>query len=250
MDELMISGRRFLSSLRAAREHGYHSDYIGQLIRGGKVKGQKVGRAWYVDAESLTTYLGKESLPYLKEETQPLPEKKEIEIIPEVASLAIAEEVKIQNVQPVVEEVQEIPKQTIREEDPEEHRVQITKVGNTLEPTIRISIVKEEKKKRLTYITDDAPLLPEIRKRQSVSRLPERIVSVRVGQSELSEEPPARETTKKNVETQPDFFRRGLALTGIGVLVLVLITALSSLFVSNLSVGERETASIEFSFPH
>jgi len=60
MDELEISGRRYISSRIAAKEHKYHADYIGQLVRGGKVAGQKVGRAWYVDAESLAEYLGKE----------------------------------------------------------------------------------------------------------------------------------------------------------------------------------------------
>src|ERR1700733_13218119 len=63
MDELEISGKRYISSARAAKEHKYHSDYIGQLVRGKKVAGQKVGRAWYVDAESLAEYLGKEVPP-------------------------------------------------------------------------------------------------------------------------------------------------------------------------------------------
>jgi hypothetical protein len=63
MDELEISGRRYISSARAAKEHKYHSDYIGQLVRGGRVAGQKVGRAWYVDAESLKDYLKKEATP-------------------------------------------------------------------------------------------------------------------------------------------------------------------------------------------
>src|SRR3989344_8346555 len=58
MDELQISGRRFISSRRIAKDNGYHTDYIGQLIRGGKIKGQKVGRTWYVDAESFDVYLG------------------------------------------------------------------------------------------------------------------------------------------------------------------------------------------------
>lgn len=61
MDELEISGRRYLSSKRAAKEHKYHADYIGQLIRAGKVVGTKVGRAWYVEAESLAEYLASES---------------------------------------------------------------------------------------------------------------------------------------------------------------------------------------------
>ena len=60
MDELQISGKRFISSRRIARDNGYTADYIGQLIRGGKVTGQKVGRAWYVDAISFDTYLGQE----------------------------------------------------------------------------------------------------------------------------------------------------------------------------------------------
>ena len=51
MDELEISGKRYISTRRAAREHGYHSDYMGQLIRGKKVAGQKVGRAWYIEED-------------------------------------------------------------------------------------------------------------------------------------------------------------------------------------------------------
>ena len=60
MDELEISGKRFISSKRAAKENRYHTDYIGQLIRSGKIVGSKVGRTWYVEAESLAAYLGKE----------------------------------------------------------------------------------------------------------------------------------------------------------------------------------------------
>lgn len=77
MDALQISGKWYISSRRAAKEYGYHSDYIGQLIRSGKVKGQKVGRSWYVLADSLSEYLGTEG----KEETiaKIVPEKKPAE---------------------------------------------------------------------------------------------------------------------------------------------------------------------------
>jgi len=84
MDELEISGRRYISSVRAAKEHKYHSDYIGQLVRGGKVAGQKVGRAWYVDADSLSEYLGKEVpargpvVKKQKPEPEPKPVKEKI----------------------------------------------------------------------------------------------------------------------------------------------------------------------------
>ncbi len=65
MDELEISGKRYISTHRAAKEYKYHADYIGQLIRGKKVSGRKVGRSWYVELDSLVAaYLGKEgSMP-------------------------------------------------------------------------------------------------------------------------------------------------------------------------------------------
>ena len=67
MDELEISGTRYISSRRAAKEYGYHSDYIGQLIRAKKVLGTKVGRAWYVGEDSLCAHLGVEKKPTPKE---------------------------------------------------------------------------------------------------------------------------------------------------------------------------------------
>jgi hypothetical protein len=63
MDELEISGKRFISTRLAAKLHKYHSDYIGQLIRGKKIAGQKVGRSWYVDAESLEEYFKNPKAP-------------------------------------------------------------------------------------------------------------------------------------------------------------------------------------------
>ncbi|MBY0472752.1 helix-turn-helix domain-containing protein [Patescibacteria group bacterium] len=60
MDELEISGKRYISAKRIAKENKYHPDYVGQLIRAGRVSGTKVGRAWYVDEASFAEYLGKE----------------------------------------------------------------------------------------------------------------------------------------------------------------------------------------------
>ncbi len=73
MDELEISGKRHISTRRAAREHGYHSDYMGQLIRSKKVAGQKVGRSWYIDEESLNAYLGKAPTPAPPRVVVPVP---------------------------------------------------------------------------------------------------------------------------------------------------------------------------------
>jgi hypothetical protein len=68
MDELVLEGRTFISARRAAKEHGYAPDYIGQLIRGGKLEGRKVGRGWFVELSSLNSYMGKEIWPSSKAE--------------------------------------------------------------------------------------------------------------------------------------------------------------------------------------
>src|SRR3989344_2500809 len=57
MDEIELGGRKFISARRAAKDNGYATDYIGQLIRGGKIEGQKGGRGWFVEVSSLENYL-------------------------------------------------------------------------------------------------------------------------------------------------------------------------------------------------
>ncbi|MFA5877625.1 MAG: hypothetical protein WC880_04685 [Candidatus Paceibacterota bacterium] len=53
MDELVISGKKYISSKRASELTGYAKDYIGQLARGSKVPATRIGRAWYVDEAAL-----------------------------------------------------------------------------------------------------------------------------------------------------------------------------------------------------
>jgi hypothetical protein len=60
MDELVVGGKRYISSKRASEITAYAKDYIGQLARGGKVPGTRFGRAWFVDEAALLAYLGKE----------------------------------------------------------------------------------------------------------------------------------------------------------------------------------------------
>lgn len=55
-DELMLSGKRYTSSKRAAEETGYAQDYIGQLARGGHIDAHRVGGLWYVSIDSLRSY--------------------------------------------------------------------------------------------------------------------------------------------------------------------------------------------------
>ncbi len=110
MDELQISGRRYISSRRLAKENGYTADYLGQLIRGGKISGQKVGRAWYVDAESFEAYLGKEGAPLRAETSAPAPEPVEApaeEVIEEEEQEEVAASVETPEAAEVAEEVAE-----------------------------------------------------------------------------------------------------------------------------------------------
>lgn len=62
MDELDLQGKKYISSKRAAEITGYAKDYVGQLARGGKVPATRVGRAWYVELESIKRHAGVEEV--------------------------------------------------------------------------------------------------------------------------------------------------------------------------------------------
>lgn len=47
----------FLTLKEASKRTGYTADYIGQLVRDGKIKAHRVGKSWVVDRQSLTDYL-------------------------------------------------------------------------------------------------------------------------------------------------------------------------------------------------
>src|SRR5581483_12286201 len=96
MDELEISGKRYISTRRAAKEHKYHADYIGQLVRGKKVVGQKVGRSWYVSEESLNAYFEGEKSPVVQVAAIPQAKVEVPAAVPEVI------------VQPMPESVEEV----------------------------------------------------------------------------------------------------------------------------------------------
>jgi hypothetical protein len=54
MDEMHLGNNKYISTKRAAKITGYAQDYIGQMVRTGKVKATKVGRSWFVlEADAL-----------------------------------------------------------------------------------------------------------------------------------------------------------------------------------------------------
>jgi hypothetical protein len=249
MDELMISGRRYLSAVRAAKEHGYHSDYIGQLIRGGKVRGQKVGRAWYVDGESLAVYLGKEipagavaAAQQQKQNEEPSAPAKEPVVVEELAPVVIQkEEPKEEHTEPVavveIKKIQATPVVPITPAaEPEVRAVSITKVAPPEEDNAPQQFV-EEKSSGLRYVSDDEPMLPRITK--------ERVVL-----NESVERPVFAAPLPVRAElSSSGNIARASALVALGVVVLVAVATLSSLLVFRMSVGSTQASGVQFSLP-
>jgi hypothetical protein len=203
MDELEIAGRRYLSTRRAGKEHRYHADYIGQLIRSGKVVGKKVGRSWYVEEESLITYLSGEI------------EKPKV-VVKNVAPEAITE-----------------PKDEIQEEKIVEQKnfnaapVRRVAVEETHRIPIHKTVASAGKTSGLRYVADDAPLLPEVGRKIATT------VSMEVPAYESNYLPDVEEAAQKNISAL------SLAtLTVVGVLTFS-ITAIASVAISFETVIEE-----------
>ncbi|MBI3075106.1 MAG: hypothetical protein HYY92_02780 [Parcubacteria group bacterium] len=50
------NGKRYLSLAYAAPLIGYHKDYLGQLIRRGKLKGERIGTTWFIEESIFTKF--------------------------------------------------------------------------------------------------------------------------------------------------------------------------------------------------
>jgi len=246
MDELEIDGKKYLSSRRAAREHKYHTDYIGQLIRAGKVAGKKVGRAWYVDAASLSAYLraeadgGKTVAAAIQEQHEAeaivVQPESEVEIEEALPAASVAPEVRQEvTVEPVTARIAEeeifaeVPAQKIHISIPEKE-------------------VFQKKSNTLTYIEDDEPLLPVLegmnrRNADFVSVAMRRVVEedeVEAAQEEMDE--PAVITERPQARISKKI--RVPALVFVGVLALTLAAAGSSLVATSVNVQEGKAASV------
>jgi len=53
----MATSKHQISLKKASQISGYHPDYLGALIRNGKLKGGKIGRDWFTTEEDLRKYL-------------------------------------------------------------------------------------------------------------------------------------------------------------------------------------------------
>ena len=56
MDEVVLEGKTYIGSKKAAIECGYTQDYVGQLARGGLIDAKRVSGQWYIFLDSLKAY--------------------------------------------------------------------------------------------------------------------------------------------------------------------------------------------------
>ncbi|MDP3762540.1 MAG: hypothetical protein Q8Q97_00515, partial [bacterium] len=55
--EIFLEGRSYLSLKKAAELSTYHSDYLGRLVRNEKLRGQRFGIQWFIEKDSLLTFI-------------------------------------------------------------------------------------------------------------------------------------------------------------------------------------------------
>jgi hypothetical protein len=55
--EINIGGVPYQPAAEVASKYGYVRDYVARLCRQGKVRGRRLGKLWYVDAESFAAFI-------------------------------------------------------------------------------------------------------------------------------------------------------------------------------------------------
>ena len=162
MDELEFDGKIYISAKRASREYKYTMDYVGQLIRGGKLIGKKVGRAWYVDAESIAAYTNQngEQASSPQEINEPFAEEKEI----------VQEPIITQGKGSFAEISAELPVKTLVHKSSAEGSTVIRDEQNASNLGVKVDTKEnvatesfvDEAYPPLRYMTEDEPELPDL----------------------------------------------------------------------------------------
>ncbi len=248
MEELEISGKRYISSKVAGKAYKYHPDYIGQLIRGNKVNGEKIGRAWYVDADDLVKYLNGEKSRIeniaVKHTNVVWPSFIEARSIVQKESPAVL----LENIKGTQKE--EIPlKENVSrlEEKPEVIAVRVIESAKINEGDEEVSSLNKdiqgEKKKiegELRYV-DDVVFFPKIEKQNSRDSIILKPISAKISTKNYSAISPIKHRKKVNY-----FF--ALALVAIFSLFAMLIGltfgvgVMNTLIVSNQPGSQMSTS--------
>lgn len=247
MDELQISGKRFISSRRIAREHGYTSDYVGQLIRGGKIVGQKVGRAWYVEEQSFNDYLGAD-----RSTSQIAPVVKEVvkADIPRAIQDTISPTAPVMQTPAVELAIENIVEKKVTETSPAPVHAQTTPVptapiSENVVSHIPLRIVKSDPTVQntkdvggLRYYADDLPSLPRVTTAKHEVSSVASAASQKEGRvEEVFDAAHSRSVSK--------LFVGGVATLGLGLFILV--SVVSSSISLQLSFGANGVAAVSYS---
>jgi hypothetical protein len=258
MDELEISGKRYISTRRAAKEYGYHSDYIGQLIRGKKLLGRKVGRSWYVELETLAAHFGKEggALPQVGVVAK--------EVAPDEAPAAPVEEI-VAAPTPVayaapafkpnpLQIPTEAPKEKV--EIKIEKNIEMEETGrdsihipvHVRRPSFETPVIK--KAASLTYVSDDEPYVPMTRRPtygglSTAMVMPQSQEEVEeiYADEEVAEYMPEMAATNK----KRNFFIPAVSVVALGVIALVAVMGSSVLVSSHTVIEAGKAASVGYS---
>jgi len=252
MDELEIDGKKYLSSKRAAREHKYHIDYIGQLIRAGKVHGKKVGRSWYVEESSLKSYLlaeaGGQATPALKAQPAPMAEPEAPRVMEPVVVASIEEEAA----------VAEVP-QPVQPENNFASSLHHQPMARPVEERVVhfSSPIVEKKASTLTYIEESEPMLPVLegrtRSNADFVAIPmrkisepeqEEIESAEYEEADEEADAMLRPATHAMRSRKSFAMPRMQVLAAIGLLVLAVAAIGSSLLATSIKVTDGGAASV------
>ena len=260
MDSIEIEGKEYVSAKRASREHRYTMDYVGQLIRAGKIEGKKVGRAWYVDQASLEAYtrtLGSTSeapsprkiavseaapsAPVIRQVEAPA-HRIEIKAVESAAAEAVA-------VGPMVQEVVTAHVEVKKQPEP---------VYEAPKPYLKPARESLDEVFSMRYLEDSEPTLPSISERKEERAIHQQI-AVRTLQSDAYQklqrpEVEVEEETRYVPTPQRRASSRGFGSTlrvaaGVVVIVFVLSLAAGSIFVDRTWQfdGTAVTAGVSFS---
>jgi hypothetical protein len=252
MDELEIDGKKYLSSKRAAREHKYHIDYIGQLIRAGRVAGRKVGRSWYVEEASLKEYLISEgnapAAPQAPKEVAPqiaapVP-------IPETPAPAVETPISFSRARYVEEKIEQQPTPAAAPQTISAESVHHRPVMQETREVYFSAPVSEKKQSALRYVEDDEPMLPVLKRANAdFVAVPVRKVVEERAQAEQERDEEEAEIEEAHVTVVPKMssgfsFKKARLLVGIAVVVFALAAISSSLLATSIKVSEGSAASV------
>jgi hypothetical protein len=238
MDELEISGKRYISAKRIAKENKYHPDYMGQLIRAGRISGTKVGRAWYVEEASLNVYLGKAGAAVAQ-----APASAASVVVTEVFQAPIMPEQNLleKNFVPAGASLGAGGEEFSREKISAKALTSVQS-SSTVKPAYRSTTYQ---KPTLTYVSDSSPLFPAIKKTPVEQRPIEVAQPVQQPVHRIAQqvEVDAEEEPKRSL-LGPIVGGTALAIVGVAIFVFAFFGSVGYDTVVNIAKGQPASTAI------